>query len=146
MASFSKVCKDCKEEAGGFPAPAVYKRPSPFPGPRCYSHHKAEEKRLKEASHARRVARTYGLKDGQYEELYAAQGGVCAICRRATGKVRKLAVDHDHKTGYVRGLLCKPCNSVLAHFRDDINAAGRVFSYLLTPPAFNVIGLVKPSE
>lgn len=132
-----RVCKDCE--------PGV-KRPAPHPGPRCATHHRATVAARKAASHARRVANVYGLRDGQYEQLYAAQGGVCAICRRAKGATKKLAVDHDHKTGYVRGLLCSPCNKILGHLRDDINAAGRVFSYLLTPPAFNVIGLVKPDE
>lgn len=131
-----KVCKDC----------GAGKRPAPHPGPRCATHHRAAVAARKAASHARRVANVYGLKEGQYEELYAAQGGVCAICQRATGKVRKLAVDHDHKTGYVRGLLCKPCNSVLAHLRDDVLTAMRIAKYLRCPPAFDVIGQVKPDE
>jgi hypothetical protein len=92
------------------------------------------------------VAAVYGLKDGQYEALYAAQGGVCAICRRAKGLTKKLAVDHDHKTGYVRGLLCSPCNKLLGHLRDDPNLAAGIWAYLVKPPAHNVIGLVKPDE
>jgi hypothetical protein len=91
------------------------------------------------------VLKTYGLKAGQYDQLYEAQGGVCYICQRATGKVRKLAVDHDHKTGYVRGLLCKPCNSVLAHLRDDPEQALRICTYLESPPAFKEIGYMKPN-
>jgi len=135
----NRLCKDCP---GGGAKP----RPAPHPGPRCATHHRAEKRRLKEASHARRVALVYGLRDGQYEELYAAQGGVCAICERAKGTVKKLAVDHDHKTGYVRGLLCGPCNSILGHLRDDILTASRLLLYLTEPPAFDVIGKVKPGE
>lgn len=86
----------------------------------------------------------YGLTKDQYEALYKAQGGTCYICQRATGKRKKLAVDHDHKTGYVRGLLCSPCNNILAHLRDDKDAAHRVFVYLYNPPAFNTIGQVRP--
>lgn len=86
----------------------------------------------------------YGLTPEQYWALYEAQGGACYICQRATGKVRRLAVDHDHVTGYVRGLLCKPCNSILAHLRDDWHAAQRVVAYLVAPPAFDEIGKVKP--
>jgi len=41
-------------------------------------------------------------------EMLSAQGGVCAICRNASGQT--LHVDHDHKTGYARGLLCRDCN------------------------------------
>lgn len=45
----------------------------------------------------------------QYDKMLAAQGGKCAICKRPP-KSRRLAVDHDHKTGKVRGLLCFRCN------------------------------------
>lgn len=114
------------------------------PGPRCASCHRDRKRAAREAAHGRWILKTYGITSEQYEALYEAQGGCCFICQRATGKTRRLAVDHDHKTGYVRGLLCKPCNSVLAHFRDDAAAAGRVVSYLFYPPAFKVIGKVKP--
>lgn len=114
------------------------------PGPRCATCHRDRKKAAARASHARWILKTYGLTIEQYEALYEAQGGVCYICRRATGKVRRLAVDHDHKTGYVRGLLCKPCNSVLAHIRDDTQTLHRTIEYLVNPPAFYVIGKVKP--
>lgn len=56
----------------------------------------------------RRLAR-YGLTVEDYEKLLKAQGGVCAICGRPPKKQR-LAVDHDHLTKRVRGLLCAFCN------------------------------------
>jgi hypothetical protein len=94
--------------------------------------------------HEAYVLKTYGLKAGEYQALYEAQGGKCFICTRATGAARKLAVDHDHKTGYVRGLLCKPCNSLLAHIRDDTQTLHRTIEYLVNPPAQIHIGLRKP--
>ena len=100
----------------------------------------------KAASHEAYVLKTYGLKAGQYQALHEAQGGVCYICQRATGKTKKLAVDHDHRTGFVRGLTCGPCNSLLAHIRDDIQTAHRIVEYLVNPPAFYVIGKVKSDE
>lgn len=130
----TKACKDCGSGTRKLSAP----------GPRCASCHRERKKASARASHARWILKTYGLTIEQYEALYEAQGGVCYICRRATGKTRRLAVDHDHATGYVRGLLCKPCNSVLAHFRDDAEAAYRTAHYLITPPAFKIIGEVKP--
>lgn len=131
-----KSCKDCGSTTRALKAP----------GPRCATCLRDLKKAQKRAAHGRWILKTYGLTLEQYEALYEAQGGVCWICQRATGKVRRLAVDHDHKTGYVRGLLCKPCNSVLAHFRDDDITAARAVSYLMYPPAFREIGKVKPDE
>lgn len=67
--------------------------------------------------------------------MLKVQGGACAICRRATGKTRRLAVDHDHQSGQVRGLLCKPCNRLLGHARDDVEFFERAGDYLSEPPA-----------
>src|SRR5437867_13162633 len=50
-----------------------------------------------------------GLSLAEYDALLAAQGGGCAICDRPP-KTRRLDVDHDHRTGKVRGLLCHRCN------------------------------------
>lgn len=130
-----KWCKDCPE--GG-------RRPAPHPGPRCYTHHKAVLKARREAAHGRSIMERYGLTKEQYEALYEAQGGVCYICQRATGKRKKLAVDHDHATGYVRGLLCGPCNSMLAHARDSVEFLHRAVWYLSYPPAHDIIGKVRP--
>lgn len=83
---------------------------------------------------------TYGLSEGDYEALYAAQDGRCAICRRATGRVKRLAVDHDHKTGKVRGLLCGTCNKMLGHARDEPEFFTRGREYLLNPPMESLRG------
>jgi hypothetical protein len=53
-----------------------------------------------------------GITDDAYTALLEAQGGHCALCP-ATPKTRRLSVDHDHKTGAVRGLLCHRCNRAL---------------------------------
>lgn len=119
-----KVCKDC--DVGT-------KRPAPHPGPRCVTHHRAFKKRTKEINHERYVQRTYGLAKGEYARLYLAQGGVCWICQKPSN-IRALAVDHDHKTGQVRGLLCRRCNHDLLGFF-SIAEMQRAIDYLLHPPA-----------
>jgi hypothetical protein len=53
-----------------------------------------------------------GVTVEQYDAMLAAQGGGCAICGTKP-KTRRLDVDHDHKTGRVRGLLCHRCNRAL---------------------------------
>ena len=132
-----RKCKDCPPDS---------KRPAPFGGPRCSTHNRAVVRARKAAARASRLEKTYGLRAGQYEAMYAAQGGVCALCLVATGKTKALAVDHDHKTGYVRGLLCGPCNKILGHARDDTAFFNRAILYLLQPPAHEVIGKVKPDR
>jgi hypothetical protein len=114
------------------------------PGPRCATCHREARKASRRASHGRWILKTYGLTLEQYEALYEAQGGVCYICRRAKGITKRLAVDHDHVTGFVRGLLCAKCNGYLGYIRDSPEAGTRMHEYLASPPAFNVIGKVKP--
>ena len=69
----------------------------------------------------------YGITLEQYEQLLVKQEGVCSICHRVP-RTKPLAVDHDHKTGTVRGLLCLWCNraleaTVMAHERRTLEAA-----------------------
>lgn len=139
MPARNPECVDCKaeRERRGLPYPK-YPRPAVYGGPRsprCKSHDRAKKQLSKANAHERRVQSEYGLKPGEYGKIYLAQEGVCAICRRATGATRNLSVDHDHRTGLVRGLLCRPCNDLLGHLRDDPEAARRIAGYLTFPPA-----------
>jgi hypothetical protein len=130
-----KSCKDCVAEA------VTTKRPANYPGPRCSSHHKARRAQTRDTTWEKRILALYGLSADEYERIKAFQGGRCAICQRATGAVRRLAVDHDHATGVVRGCLCKTCNvRVLGHARDQIDFFERCIDYLTNPPAVQVIG------
>lgn len=63
----------------------------------------------------------YGLSQERYEAMLAEQGARCAICGSEDwpGKDRRPHVDHCHKTGAVRGLLCGNCNTGLGQFADD---------------------------
>ena len=99
-------------------------------------------KRLTEYQRERRLMRRYGITVEQYEEMYAKQGGACALC----GVKRDvLSVDHDHTCckgweerdekfnacgNCVRGLLCSKCNSALGTLGDTPEALMRVQIYL----------------
>lgn len=82
----------------------------------------------------------YGISREDYEALKDAQGGVCAVCgkknkikqprNRNVGEQSWLAVDHCHKTGKIRGLLCGLCNGGLGMFEDNIEALEAAVSYL----------------
>jgi hypothetical protein len=55
------------------------------------------------------LKKLYNMTVEEYNDLFTQQGGVCAICGKPPTKYR-LAVDHCHKTGQIRGLLCAKCN------------------------------------
>lgn len=81
------------------------------------------------------LKRKYGIGVAQYEQLLEAQGGVCAICHKPEetlfhGKPRRLAVDHDHATNRVRGLLCHNCNRAIGLMRDDSERLAQAAVYL----------------
>ena len=78
--------------------------------------------------------RDYGMSNDDYASMHDSQLGLCLICGKESNDLstdqssRLLCVDHCHKTGKVRGLLCTKCNAGLGQFNDDpellINAAG----------------------
>jgi len=73
----------------------------------------------------------YGITPEQYDEILAAQNCCCAICGIEESKLpRRLFVDHDHKTGKVRGLLCSNCNFVLGYSKDDVSVLKNSITYL----------------
>lgn len=142
-----RYCPDCDEER---PLSEFYpdKRVKDGLTRRCRTHHsrssyESRQKRLASPSQRREYnrrywrARRYGLLPADFDALLAAQDGVCAICRQAEtdtwrGNVKDLAVDHDHETGRVRGLLCAQCNTALGKFRDDAELLRAAMSYLNT--------------
>jgi len=67
-----------------------------------------------------------------YRQVEAAQGGVCAICRRKCKTGRSLAVDHNHETGQIRGLLCQKCNHAIGLFSEDTDLMMAAIDYLLS--------------
>jgi hypothetical protein len=74
----------------------------------------------------------YGLTHEQYKSLLISQGSRCAICRTKTPRGRgEWAVDHDHTTGKVRGLLCTKCNTGIGLFDDDPARLRAAIKYLV---------------
>jgi len=101
-------------------------------GSRCKPCNKAARRRL-----------VYGLSEDNHASLMRLQGGRCAICR-SRQTMRALAVDHDHSTGDVRGLLCKNCNhDLLGNAHDSIRVLLAAAAYLASPPSGG--GWVDPS-
>lgn len=78
----------------------------------------------------RNLKKLYGLSVEQYEAMYRAQNGVCAICSGVNVNGRRLAVDHCHKTGAIRGLLCSNCNFAIGLTKDNPDVLAKAISYL----------------
>jgi hypothetical protein len=116
-----KPCAKCGAKKGRNQAVKKY----------CYRCGISERRESKERRHDAHIVATYGGESGDYAKQYAAQGGRCALCRRATGRSRRLAQDHDHVTGLKRGLLCSTCNQMLGHARDDPEFFVRSYWYLI---------------
>ncbi|MET9199049.1 endonuclease domain-containing protein [Gordonia sp. NPDC003585] len=128
----AKVCKQC-----GAPE-------ARFPGPRCYRCHRARRKAMSAVEHGRHVTRQYELADGDYDRLLVAQGGRCAICLTEP-RGRRLAVDHNHQTGQVRGLLCDKCNRKLLGLW-SLATLRRAVAYLTNPPAREILEQATQKE
>ena len=82
------------------------------------------------SDHARSIENNFGISAVEYNKLYDAQGRKCAICDKRCKTGKRLAVDHCHSTGKVRGLLCARCNTALGSFGDDIGRLARAIYYL----------------
>lgn len=110
----------------------------------CISCDKEKKKKgyAKDKSRLRRynLKKIYNITLDEYDELFMKQNGVCAICgkketRRNKYNVWHLAVDHNHTTGEVRGLLCGNCNSMLGFVKDRPDLLLKAYSYLSQPEA-----------
>lgn len=90
----------------------------------------------------------YGITIDDWDAMLEHQGGVCAICKELPRDGRdSLDVDHDHVSGYVRGLLCGPCNRAIGAFGDDSHRLIRAAYYLIAASheaeMAKLVGLLK---
>lgn len=80
------------------------------------------------------LRKKFGISQLQYESLSQEQNHVCFICRDVDDFSDVLAVDHCHKNGHVRGLLCRNCNRALGQFQDNVEFLERAVVYLKRSP------------
>jgi hypothetical protein len=75
----------------------------------------------------------YNLTEEQYKQMLINQAGCCAICGtdKPTGKWKVFAVDHNHKTGKVRELLCNECNRGIGLLKDNAELLQKAADYIL---------------
>ena len=131
----SKRCKDCEAEG-------ITTKRKIYRAGRCYTHDRFFRRQQKDRAHDLYLQKTYNITAADYWALYEFQGRKCYMCT-ATGKARRLAVDHDHSCcngpvscgQCVRGLLCSQCNKLIGRFRDSPEAFEQAAMYLRNPPA-----------
>jgi hypothetical protein len=140
------ICTDCKTENVTTVRPIA-----PHCGPRtplCATHKRLRRQRIRKRAHELSVQKHYGITGTEYWSIYLAQDECCAICRRATGRAKRLAVDHDHKKCQnhppemgchrcIRGLLCGPCNELIGRY--GVESLLRAVEYLRNPPARGIL-------
>jgi len=85
---------------------------------------RARESKRKRESH---LQKKYGLSINDYDYYYHMQNGRCAIC----SKESKLYVDHNHKTGKIRELLCHSCNILIGHAKEDMFILQEAINYII---------------
>lgn len=85
------------------------------------------------ADHSKRRGYQYGISTDQLREYMRLHGDKCAICeagRRSNLPYYALQIDHDHKTGEVRGILCRSCNTILGLVSDEVPRLLKLIKYV----------------
>jgi len=133
-----RQCRDCKEmlPASSFGPNTVCKDGRDV---RCRACKNLRQKAWRTtnpdqaAEHRRRgrLLHRYGITAEEYEQQLQDQGGRCALCREPCRTGKRLAVDHDHETGKLRGLLCSACNTGIGSLGDNPVLMDRAIEYIL---------------
>lgn len=116
----TKICTDCKTS---------------LPFANFCKHPETKDKKAPQCRACKRnsvLIIRYNITQAVYSEMLAEQSGSCKICQKPAKTSRGLFVDHCHKTGKVRGLLCATCNTALGKFDDNPEVALRAVEYLVT--------------
>jgi len=125
-------CSSCDEEKDVSLFPDKYFTCKSCKAKRSREANKTPAKQLKTYEHSVRSKFGIGLKE--VSDLLDIQRGCCAICKDSLvypNSTKRYAIDHNHKTGKVRGLLCSDCNTALGKFRDNPDIVYNAFEYLL---------------
>lgn len=97
---------------------------------KAYYQRPGVKEKAKEWSRVYWLQRKYGLTQKEFDDMLSSQGGVCAACGTDDWGARGPSVDHDHKTGKVRGILCLNCNAAAGHLGDCEWRALKLSEYL----------------
>lgn len=131
MKAESKICNKCEAEK---PLTDFWSHPHGKFGkrPRCKDCVREQNSRYKHKPHVSRAWKLktkFNLDVETYETMLAKQNGKCALCKKPPG-IRRLAVDHDHRTGAIRGLIHWRCNTAIGLLEDSPEMCMQAAAYL----------------
>lgn len=136
---YTKICRVCKEEKsfteyykkqfGKYGVDSICKNCSKK---KTYAYRQDQMSSKSKYIIARKSAlkSKYNMTLEEYEILFNNQDGLCAICQKREKQNKLLAVDHCHKTGKIRGLLCSVCNTAIGKLNDDPKLLDKAARYL----------------
>lgn len=136
--ALNKICKGCNldKPIGAFASHGIYVKKDGtsvrylYLCRDCHDNYRQTARlRDPEGFSKRARARGHGMTAAQLDAMYLVQKGRCAICERHYS-LRKLHIDHNHKTGSVRGLLCQGCNHGIGNFMDSPEMLSSAIKYL----------------
>ena len=128
----TKICVDCQKEK---PWHNFHRRGDDKTKrlKRCKPCQCAKAKQYRDAmplaARSNYLKRRFGITLKSYRDMFEAQSGACAMCKRRSE--RSLCVDHDHVTGKVRALLCNSCNAMIGFAQEDAMIVQSALSYLM---------------
>ena len=124
-----KLCTKCNEvkELSAF---SESKSEKGYKQYRCRDCNKRYREGRKEIIRDYQLKHRFGISLDEYKEMLKNQNNSCKICNSVCKTGRSLAVDHNHKTGNIRGLLCAYCNRGIGLLHDDINLLEEAVKYL----------------
>lgn len=130
-----KWCNKCKR---ALPVESFGKKDADLYRPAC----KECSNQIRAERQLETIVKSHGISVEQFEAMLARQGGVCAICKRpqTVKRRRRLSIDHCHKTGVIRGLLCDQCNTGIGNLREDPAVLQAAIEYLRKMGVHHVSG------
>lgn len=130
-----RVCSHCgieKEITEYFQQDTPYKKARPRGECKVCTRKKNRERYSSAQIREKHIKSMYGITMEEYNSILKSQNGGCYICgaKTANKRTKNLCVDHCHKTGKVRGLLCHHCNKGLGFFKDNLNLLRKAITYM----------------
>lgn len=141
VSGFSSVCKVCKSisDANAYKKDRtrIISRSKEYQdlhkaecAARMAAWNKANPERAANIARKGHLRRKYNLTVDEFGNLFSEQKNKCAICEKHLSLIKDTRIDHEHRSGLVRGILCHNCNALLGHARDDVAILNSAIKYL----------------